>query len=331
MTHLNGVVRPAEAARVLMVDDNPRNLQVLGTILKREGYELIVAVDGRQAINAARRTRPDLILMDVMMPVMNGFEACRRIHEDPALRDIPLIFLSARSETGDLLQGFEAGAVDYVTKPFNQAELLARVRTHIELRRSRMALEAAYTELAATHRQLELAARTDPLTGLYNRREMMERITAEVGRFRRNGAVFSLAIADIDEFKPFNDRHGHACGDRVLCAVAERMRDRVRRQDVAGRWGGEEFLVLLPDTDLEGAVAAAENLRRAVRSTAVRYAGEDLSVTMTIGVSEFQANMDADACLRVADDRLYAGKAAGKNRVVGAGDGALSDHAADRA
>jgi diguanylate cyclase (GGDEF)-like protein len=314
-----------------MVDDNPRNLQVLGTILKREGYELIVAVDGRQALNAVRRTRPDLILMDVMMPVMDGFEACRQIKSETEGRDIPLIFLTARNETGDLLQGFEAGAVDYVTKPFNQAELLARVRTHIDLRRSRMALETAYAELAAAHRQLELAARTDPLTGLYNRREMMERITAEVGRFQRNGAAFALAIADIDEFKPFNDRHGHACGDRVLCAVADRMRERVRRQDVVGRWGGEEFLVLLPDTDLEGAVAAAENLRRAVASTECRWAGANLRVTVTIGVSEFQADMDADACLRVADDRLYAGKAAGKNRVVGAGEGALAENAADRA
>ncbi|MFP4581814.1 MAG: diguanylate cyclase [Desulfococcaceae bacterium] len=309
--------RTVTPPRVLMVDDNPRNLQVLGAILKREGYELIVAADGRQALNAVRRTRPDLILMDVMMPVMDGFEACRRIKCEAEGREIPLIFLTARNETDDLLQGFEAGAVDYVTKPFNQAELLARVRTHIDLRRSRMALETAYAELAAAHRQLELAARTDPLTGLFNRREMMERITAEVGRFQRNGAVFSLAIADIDEFKPFNDRYGHACGDRVLCAVAERMRDRIRRQDVVGRWGGEEFLVLLPDTDLEGAAAAAENLRQAVRSTGCRWAGEELSVTVTIGVSEFQADMDADACLRVADNRLYAGKAAGKNRVVG--------------
>lgn len=317
MTDLAYAERPAETPRILMVDDNPRNLQVLGAILKREGYELIVAVDGRQAVNAALRTRPDLILMDVMMPAMDGFEACRRIKADPDRRDIPLIFISARNEMDDLLQGFEAGAVDYVTKPFNQSELLARVRTHIELRRSRMALEAAYAELAATHRQLELAARTDPLTGLYNRREMMERITAEVGRFHRNGAVFSLAIADIDGFKPFNDRHGHACGDRVLCAVSDRMRERVRRQDVVGRWGGEEFLVLLPDTDLDGALAAAENLRQAVRSTGCRWAGEELSVTVTIGVSEFRADMDADACLRVADNRLYAGKAAGKNRVVG--------------
>ncbi|MFP4030643.1 MAG: diguanylate cyclase [Desulfococcaceae bacterium] len=309
--------RTVTPPRVLMVDDNPRNLQVLGAILKREGYELIVAADGRQALNAVRRTRPDLILMDVMMPVMDGFEACRRIKCEAEGREIPLIFLTARNETDDLLQGFEAGAVDYVTKPFNQAELLARVRTHIDLRRSRMALETAYAELAAAHRQLELAARTDPLTGLFNRREMMERITAEVGRFQRNGAVFSLAIADIDEFKPFNDRYGHACGDRVLCAVADRMRDRIRRQDVVGRWGGEEFLVLLPDTDLEGAAAAAENLRQAVRSTGCRWAGEELSVTVTIGVSEFQADMDADACLRVADNRLYAGKAAGKNRVVG--------------
>ncbi|MFW6241703.1 MAG: diguanylate cyclase [Thermodesulfobacteriota bacterium] len=309
--------RTVTPPRVLMVDDNPRNLQVLGAILKREGYELIVAADGRQALNAVRRTRPDLILMDVMMPVMDGFEACRRIKCEAEGREIPLIFLTARNETDDLLQGFEAGAVDYVTKPFNQAELLARVRTHIDLRRSRMALETAYAELAAAHRQLELAARTDPLTGLFNRREMMERITAEVGRFQRNGAVFSLAIADIDEFKPFNDRYGHACGDRVLCAVADRMPDRIRRQDVVGRWGGEEFLVLLPDTALEGAAAAAENLRQAVRSTGCRWAGEELSVTVTIGVSEFQADMDADACLRVADNRLYAGKAAGKNRVVG--------------
>jgi diguanylate cyclase (GGDEF)-like protein len=310
----------APPARLLMVDDNPRNLQVLGTILKREGYELIVAVDGQQALNAVVRTRPDLILMDVMMPVMDGFEACRRIKAEPACRDIPLIFLSARGETGDLLRGFELGAVDYVTKPFNRAELLARVRTHVELRRSRMALETAYAELSAAHRELERAARTDPLTGLFNRREMMERIAAEIGRFHRQGASFSVALSDIDDFKPFNDRHGHACGDRVLVAVADRLRERVRRQDVVGRWGGEEFLVLLPDTDHAGAVAAGENLRRAVRSAAVRWGNEALSVRLTVGVSEFRNGMDADACLREADDRLYRGKKAGKNRVVGSSD-----------
>lgn len=306
--------------RLLIVDDNPRNLQVLGTILKREGYELIVAVDGKQALNAVIRTRPDLILMDVMMPVMDGFEACRRLKSDSAYRDIPLIFLSARGETDDLLRGFEVGAVDYVTKPFNRGELLARVRTHVELRRSRMALETAYAELSAAHRELERAARTDPLTGLFNRREMMERIAGEIGRFHRKGTPFSVALTDIDDFKLFNDRYGHACGDRVLIAVADRMRDRVRRQDVVGRWGGEEFLVLLTDTEQEGAVAAGEKLRRAVRSATVSWGNETLSVRLTVGVSEFRNGMDADSCLREADERLYWGKAAGKNRVVGASD-----------
>jgi diguanylate cyclase (GGDEF)-like protein len=302
--------------KILIVDDNPRNLQVLGATLRREGYELIVALNGRQALNAVERTAPDLILMDVMMPVMDGFEACRRIKAESGSRDIPLIFLTARGEPGDLLRGFEAGAVDYVTKPFHRAELLARVRTHVELRRSRLALEMAYAELADTHRKLETAARTDPLTGLFNRREMLERIGAEVARFERSGATFSLALADIDDFKPFNDRHGHACGDRVLRAVADRMRERIRRQDVAGRWGGEEFLILLPDTDLAGARNAAENLRRAVRSAGCRWADEELFVSLTVGVSEFRGGMDADACLREADARLYRGKAEGKNRVV---------------
>lgn len=328
---MDGGLESGKKPLVLIVDDVPKNLQLLGNILKKENYEISLAVSGPQALSIAESVLPDLILMDIMMPEMSGIEVCKELKRSPKTREIPVIFLTAKADTEDIVIGFELGAVDYVTKPFKGAELLARIKTHLQLRQYQQELRVSYQKLQQAHqeimtknerllevqKQLELAARTDSLTGLANRRDMIEKVENERKRFVRNQRVFSLALGDIDNFKNFNDRFGHDCGDLVLVSIAETIRSLVREQDCVARWGGEEFLLLLPETDIEGGQVVSEKIRLAIAGSDYRYRDAILAVTMTFGVSVYDdAGMEIDDCLKRADNALYRGKADGKNCVV---------------
>ncbi|MDM8550918.1 diguanylate cyclase [Desulfobacterales bacterium HSG2] len=310
--------------RILIVDDVSKNIQVVASILKDDGYQMTFAQNGKVALDKIHSHNFDLILLDVMMPGMDGFEVCRRLKQEPSTKDIPVVFLTAKTDTESLVRGFEAGGTDYVTKPFNGVELLARVRTRLELSRSRESLKVAYRELKKTNeellksqRKLELAAKTDTLTKLSNRRDIIEKIENERIRFERSGKPFSLVLCDIDNFKVFNDKHGHDCGDFVLVSVAEMMRGKVRKQDGVARWGGEEFLLLLPETDLEGGRILAESLREKISCNYYKYDNHNLRITMTFGVSSFsECVMNIEQCIKMADEALYEGKKRGKNCVV---------------
>ncbi len=230
--------------KVLIVDDVSTNIQMVANILKDEGYQMAYAQGGEAALAKAQSHLFDLILLDVMMPRIDGFEVCRRLKQNPATADVPVVFLTAKGDAKSIAKGFEPGGLDYVTKPFRPVELLARVKTRLELKRSReelilanQKLKQANEELLAYQKQLELTARTDSLTKLSNRRDMTEKIENESTRFERSGRPFSLILCDIDDFKLFNDKYGHDCGDFVLVAVAETMRARVRKQDCVARWG----------------------------------------------------------------------------------------------
>ena len=303
---------------ILVVDDVVQNLQVLCSILAKEKYRLAVARNGMQALDTAEKVKPELILLDVMMPELDGFEVCKRLHDSPATRDIPVIFLTAKTELESVVKGFEIGAVDYVTKPFNEAELLARVRTHLELKRAREELIKRNKELKEAKKELELAVRTDPLTNISNRREILEKIEYERRRFERNQKPFTLILADVDDFKDFNDKYGHECGDFVLVSLAQLMTSMVRKQDCAARWGGEEFLLLLPETGGEGGRTIAEKIRQAIAGKSFKYNGISLSITITIGISTFGSGCfrDIDSCIRMVDFAMYEGKQKGKNCVV---------------
>jgi diguanylate cyclase (GGDEF)-like protein len=239
-------------------------------------------------------------------------------------RDIPVIFMTALSDTVDKLKGFEAGGVDYVTKPFDRIELMARVKAHVELRRyqeklklSNQRLRKVNEELREIQKQLELAAKTDQLTQLSNRRDMLEKMEYERVRFKRSQKPFVLIISDIDNFKEFNDTFGHDCGDFVLVSVANIMRSMIREGDLLARWGGEEFLFLLLETNLEGGGIVAEKVRKRIATHSYRYKELTLSVTMTFGVSVFDNDdMTIDDVLKKADQALYRGKNRGKNCVV---------------
>jgi len=311
-------------ATILIVDDHPTNLQVLLDSLEHLGYRTLIARNGEGAIKQASFAHPDLILLDVMMPGMNGFEACRRLKACEETRDIPVIFMTALTEMANKIRGFEAGGVDYITKPFEQVELVARIKAHIELRQYQSALQRSNDQLAQTNadlreaqKKLEIAARTDPLTQLSNRRDMLEKLEYERVRHKRTRQSFSLILCDIDDFKDINDNHGHDCGDLVLTGVSDIMRSMLREQDRLARWGGEEFLLMLPETKAHDASLVADKIRDAICTHTFFYTDLKLSVSMTFGVSAFGAyEKSLDECIKEADLALYHGKSQGKNQVV---------------
>ncbi len=290
-------------SHILVVDDNPKNLQVIGNILKKHNFHLHFVLSGTKVFNALAQTKVDLILLDIKMPEMDGYQVCRKLQEVDDYADIPVIFVTAvHKDEESIAKGFAAGGVDYITKPFYTDELVARIRTHLRLKKYR--------------EYLHNLSRIDPLTRLFNRRAMIERIESEQRRSARNESGFSLLLSDIDHFKQVNDQYGHNCGDAVLKGVAGTLKDRIRGGDQVGRWGGEEFLLLLPDTRLDGAAVLAESLRSAVESLSFECEDRPLKVTMTFGVMACTPGDSIDDCIRKADEALYRGKAAGRNRCV---------------
>ncbi len=307
---------------IMIVDDNVQNQQYLAEICSRNSYDFIMAKDGMQVFTLMDLEKPDLLLLDIMMPGMDGYEVCRRLKSDVETRDIPVVFITAKSDTDEIVEGFKTGGVDFVTKPFNSTILEARMKTHLELKLSRDDLKDNISQLEVLNKKLEeekdrsewLATR-DYLTGLYNRRFMMERIKIEKSRSKRNSFPMGLLMADIDGFKNFNDKYGHDCGDIVLKAVSKVMSESVRDQDSVGRWGGEEFIFLLPETDVNGTVTVGEKIRKAVENLNVEYNEEDLNVTITIGAYIFDVDVEIEESIRRVDEALYKGKRNGKNRV----------------
>jgi diguanylate cyclase (GGDEF)-like protein len=307
--------------KILIADDDPATLHYLGEMLKGE-YQVFVAANGLQAVELARRILPDLVLLDITMPGLDGYEACLEMKKDAALAPVPVIFITARSGESDIVRGFDAGGQDYIAKPFHPKELYARVRTHLELKNAQehlknnaVRLEDMNRELAAALERMEIMARVDPLTGLSNRRYLLERLEQEAARTRRHGKCLSLAIADIDDFKAVNDLRGHECGDLVLQRTSSVIMRGVRREDLVARWGGEEFLLVFPEIPPESAVAIAEKLRALVESERIDYGGEGVSVTITLGVTGYDPAHGIDANIRRADNALYRGKRGTKNCV----------------
>jgi diguanylate cyclase (GGDEF)-like protein len=316
---------PIEQATILVVDDTPANLQVILKHLAEKGFRLLVARNGEAALKQAMISTPDLILLDVMMPPgIDGFETCRRLKQQDALKDIPVIFLTALSDSINKVKGIEAGGVDYISKPFDGAEVLARVNTHLALHYYRKALEQTNRELQQANETLvhsrkkfEVAVRTDALTELPNRRDMLDKLEYEKIRVERRQKPFAVALCDIDYFKQINDRFGHDCGDAVLVAVARLMRSMIRKQDLVARWGGEEFLFVLPETDAQGGRTVCEKIRITIEQHTVHYNEHKLSVTVTFGVSVFDDyEKSVDQPVREAEQALYHGKQRGRNRVA---------------
>ncbi len=313
----------AEEQSIVIVDDVPDNLRLLTGILKDRGYKVRPAPNGARALATIQKEPPELILLDIMMPGMDGYEVCRRLKEDPGSRDIPIIFLSALNEVFDKVKAFRAGGVDFITKPFQTEEVLARVRTHLTIQAQQKALLLQNEELRRKNaliteqtEKLELLATRDFLTGLSNRRDFLTRANEEEKRFRRTHRPFALILLDIDHFKQVNDTHGHTCGDSVLIQVSRGLEKALRTQDILARWGGEEFICLLPETGKDGAVSAAEKIRADMEGLRCRCGDGDVPITVTLGLCVYDGACTIEACIRRADDALYTGKNRGRNRVV---------------
>lgn len=302
---------------VLVADDTIHNLQYLGNVVEEVGYEPVLVTNGTQLMSFLKTEKPDIILLDVMMPDSNGFDLCEQIKASEDMRDIPIIFITAKNNDEDIIRGFDAGAVDYITKPFNIREFISRLKTHVELKLSRDKLKIANIEMAKMMQELERISKIDFLTGLNNRLSANERIEEELRRFERNRKVFTIVLADLDKFKKINDTYGHDAGDYVLKNVAEIFQKTVREYDIVARWGGEEFFLLLPETDLSGALVLIERIRKSLDATDFRWKGEAFAnpVTLTFGVSAYDGRESIEIVISHADSALYAGKHAGRNRV----------------
>ncbi len=291
--------------RLLLVDDQPINIQVLHQVFAAD-CQVLMATSGAQALQLCREQLPDLLLLDVQMPEMDGYELCRRLKADELLRDMPVIFVTAHQEAEAETRGLECGAVDFITKPFNPAVVRARVRTHLTLKLQSDLL-----------RQL---AFVDGLTGLHNRRFFDERLEAEFQRALRNASSLALLMIDVDFFKRYNDHYGHLAGDDALRGVAVALRGALKRPgDLLCRYGGEEFAVLLPETEMEGALRVAEALEVAVRGLRCPHAGSEAAEVVTISLGLVcgvpGARHSVATMLQEADRQLYQAKAQGRARV----------------
>jgi two-component system, cell cycle response regulator len=303
---------PGETALILVVDDNPDNLEIISTRLRFRGYEVSLAERGEEAIAKVHEEAPDLILLDIMMPDMDGYEVARRIRAESDLPYIPIIVVTARDSTEDKVTGLDAGADDYLTKPINFPELEARVRSMLRIKRLQDQLEEK-------NRELEQLSISDGLTGLYNHRHLHEILAEEYERSRRTEEPMSVVMFDLDRFKDVNDTHGHQAGDQVLQELAAILRECAREIDKLGRYGGEEFMVILPDSDAEAGAVFAERVRQLVEGQRFEIqADEPLHMTVSAGVASYP-DQGADNPRRLvhqADLALYSAKHSGRNQVV---------------
>jgi diguanylate cyclase (GGDEF)-like protein len=289
-------------SQVLIVDDQPANVDMLAEALG-SAYEILVATSAARALELAPTA--DLILLDVLMPDLDGLEVCRRLKADESTRRIPVIFVTALEQTEDETDGFAAGAVDYIVKPINPAIVRARVRTHLELKAARDLLERL-----ATH---------DALTGIANRRRFDEAIKDEWRRLGRSDRPITVALADVDHFKKFNDRHGHAGGDACLRVIAEALKSLCRRPgELVARYGGEEFGLILPDVDAEGARLFVARLLQKIDTIEVPGFAFHGATSLSIGAVTLLPATDGtiENALRIADESLYKAKKNGRRRGV---------------
>jgi len=295
---------------ILVVDDSKINLKVVGAILNKVGYKTTFAIGGQDAIERLKSVKPDLILLDLMMPDMDGIEVCNAIKNQLENQDIPVIFLTANIHKENLLDAFKNGAVDYIVKPFHRPEFLARIRIHLELKHTRDELKKALIEQ-------EKLATTDPLTNIANRRYFFTQAEAELKRSRRYHYSFSVLMMDIDHFRDINNTYGHAIGDEAIKIVATKIIKNIRDIDICARIGGEEFVALLPQTNMSEAMVVAERIRQIISQTVITAEEQKVTMTMSIGVATYAFEDETiDAVLKRADKALYQAKNAGRNQVV---------------
>ena len=322
--------------KILIVDDQPANLLAMKALLEGVGAELFTASSGQESLSMMLEHEFALVLLDVQMPDMDGFETAALMRGMKQTRHLPIIFVTAiNKEEEHIFRGYNVGAVDYLFKPVNPVILLSKVEIFLKINNQQRLLEEKTTELdqkvdellvmkaklEKANRQLSALSRTDALTGLANRRQYKEVLAAEWRRAQRHGHSLALILADIDDFKSFNDAYGHVAGDECLRKIAEALRSTLMRSsDLAARFGGEEFVILLPGTDLEGGFHIAETIRRKIEKLGIPNVGvgNDARVTMSFGLAAVVPGsplVELDLVC-AADKALYMAKEGGKNRCI---------------
>jgi len=283
---------------ILVVDDTPANIDVVKGVLGKN-YLVQAAINGKMALQIVKKQIPDLILLDIIMPKMDGYEICRCLKADDASKNIPIIFLTSKTEMQDEVKGLELGAVDYVTKPIRAPILLARVKTHLKLRSLQQALE---------HQAI-----TDYLTGCCNRRYFMHQASRELSYHHRHQRSLALLMFDIDHFKRVNDTYGHLIGDLVLQETANVVQQSLRKTDIFARFGGEEFIILLPETETDMAMAIAERTRKILQ---LKIPNSMDKITVSIGVALNKIDDSLEQLLLNVDNALYKAKDNGRDMVI---------------
>ncbi|RLA70556.1 MAG: diguanylate cyclase response regulator, partial [Epsilonproteobacteria bacterium] len=286
------------------------NIDILIDLLS-DTYEVLVALDGESVFEIVEENRLDLILLDIMMPYMDGYEVCRRLKLNRNTKDIPIIFITAKTDEASIERAYDVGGFDYVTKPFKPKELRAKVKLQLQLQK-------LIKELEASQKELKFLASTDPMTELYNRRYFSTISKHILDLAKRDATPTSIIMLDIDNFKKVNDTYGHKVGDDVIISLAKLLQKFTRKSDIACRFGGEEFVILLPETAINGASVIAEKIREATEhSTVNSMENNTLTFTISLGIAQIdpEEESDIEASIHRADTALYAAKRGGKNRV----------------
>jgi diguanylate cyclase (GGDEF)-like protein len=318
---------------ILIIDDNTTVLNIAVEYLQESEFVAVVAQDGESGLRQSNSARPNLILLDVLMPGIDGFETCRRLKADRETKDIPVIFMTALSNTEDKVKGFEVGAVDYVTKPIQREELLARITTHLriqaltqqlqkqnqQLQQQALELKQAKETAEAAYREIKRLANLDSLTQVANRRRFDEHLSQEWRRLAREKAPLSLILCDIDYFKPYNDYYGHQAGDATLKQVAQAIEGVIKRPaDLVARYGGEEFAIILPNTGMAGAVKVAQLIQMEIKRLQIPHAHSQVSpfITLSLGITSQVPDPDLppESVIAHADKALYAAKKQSRDR-----------------
>ncbi len=299
-----------QSFQIAIVDDDAAIRRLVRLFLKRSGYDIVEFATGMEARAQLAKFPWDLALLDRRLPDMDGVELCQELKSDPEFKTRYVIMLTGEDEQEDKVQGLDLGADDYITKPFQAPELLARIRAGkriVDLQK----------ELLETNKRLELLSITDGLTNLYNHRYFQDELSRAFEESDRYGRPLSLAIVDLDFFKKINDTYGHAVGDQVLKAVSRIFQDSIRSADLAARYGGEEFAVMMPETTLDDAVAFAEKIRILIETTPVNTQAGPIHLTVSIGVSTVPQTgiHSAKELIVAADKALYRAKRSGRNQV----------------
>ena len=295
---------------LLIVDDTETNVDILVELLS-DLYEIVVALDGERALKILDEQAVDLILLDIMMPEMDGYEVCKRVKQNEKTHDIPIIFITAKTDEASIEKAYDVGGMDYISKPFKPKELFARIKTQLHIR-------ALIEELESSKCELKRLSETDPMTNLYNRRYFNDASKTIMELAKRDKTPLTVVMLDIDKFKKVNDTYGHDVGDDILISIANILLEMTRKSDLDCRFGGEEFILLLPETSLEGSIVIAEKIRKKVASFSLALKDDrEVSVTVSLGVSQIdmQHDLSIAPAIKRADIALYKAKESGRNKV----------------